>query len=245
MKYFHSSSMVFLFVLLSSVLLCGQVMNGQGRKATTVVSPTTILPGENILTFSNPNGIQEIKPMFDSLTASLTELEMLDQVADCSDSVRLSLNVNAISQTLAVRFMVIDCNKSRRIFSLKNFKLILEDFVFPDAKVGDTVCQAFEIGLSKNAFGINKYVIDSIVPSVPNVIVQVDSWPIVVEMGTVYSYTVCFIAREVGEYRFGVSTWQSLVHDAGTTEMLPITDTGVIRVLPKEYEEPASPGGTR
>ncbi len=247
MKHFHYFLVFPLFALGSLVLSGGQNghVQGQQGKSKTTVYPTVLYPGENVLTFSNPDGIQEIKPMFDSLTTSLMDIEVLDPVADCPDSLRLRLKVNTVSQGLTVRFMVTDCNKKRRVFVLKNFKCILEEFTFPDVEVGDTVCQKFEIGLSDNEFGVRQYVLDSIVPSVPNAIVQVDSWPITINVGTIYSYTVCFVAREVGEHKFGVSVWQSIVHPTGKTQVLPITDTGVVRVVPKEYDSSPSPGGMR
>ena len=210
------------------IVLSG-VMYGQAASSY----PTELYSGENIITLKAPGGIRSIQANFDSLTSSLTEIHGMGGIGDlsgCPDSHKVQLRLNTASQPVNVRFTVIDCAGRQHQVILTNKTWRLDEVPFPDAEVGDTICRPFQIGLT----GIVSEYLDSI--SIPmDQVFQRYSFPppLPLRAGSNYRYTVCFVAEKPGEYRFPVMTWIRRTQPAGGYTNYAVSDTGVVRVLPK------------
>ncbi len=212
----------------------------------TTMYPTELYPGENVLTFYNPDGIAEITPMLDSLTASLTDIEIRDASADCSDSIVVRITVKTMSQSLNNRFMVTSCKKKRQVFTLRNCVWnIIDVFAFPDVQVGDTSCRTFRAGTGSSLDEEGEF-IESITASAPQVFFRYhpDSIPpLYHSYEHVYFYDVCFVADMPGDYKFHVMHQIRRSQPAGGHTTFIVADTGVVRVLPREHTGLPSPGG--
>ena len=218
------------------VLLSG-VMYGQASSY-----PTELYSGENIITLKAPAGIRSIEALFDSSTASLVEIRGMGGIGDlsgCPDSHKVQLHVNTVTQTLRVQFVVVDCNGKRNPVGLTNRIWRLDEVLFPDAEVGDTICRPFQIGLQTiGGFGgipatTGEY-LDSVSVPIPQVFLRYSfPPPLQIRTGSNYRYNVCFVADKPGVYRFPVLTWMRRTQPADGYTNYAIADTGVIRVLPK------------
>ena len=249
MSRFYSISSTIALIALFFVLQQGLLGQGEAlpERSKTTVYPTELYPGENVLTFYNPDGIKDIEPMFDSLTTSMTELEMLDTVSGCSDSVIVRLKVKTGSPRLSNRFMVTSCKKKRQVFVMQNRVWYTDMFVLPDIEAGDTSCQKFWAGRAENFHGEGEF-IESITASAPQVFFSYhpDSIPpLYRSYEHVYFYSVCFVADIPGDYNFHVMHRIRRDQPAGGHTTFVVADTGVVRVLPRESEEIPSPGETR
>ncbi len=206
--------------------------------------PTELYPGENVLTFYNPDGIQEFKPAFDSLTASKTELEILDVLADCPDSIVVRVKVNTVHDRLLSRFVVTSCSKMRQVLTLRNYVWFPDRHVFPDVQVGDTVCQRFEVGSGGQFPGEGEF-IESITVSTPQafLVFPPDSIPPLFRLYEhTYGYNVCFVGDVPNNYTFHVVHQIRRMQPAGGFTNYQVADTGVVRVVPRKSKESPSPG---
>lgn len=253
MKGFYKLPTIFLLAVVFFAALTTPVVQGEvfydkmlPERSRTTVYPTELYPGENVLTFYNPDGIVEIKPMLDSLTASLTDIEILDASADCSDSMVVRITVKTMSQSLNNRFIVTSCKKKPQAFALRNCVWnIVDVFAFPDVIVGDTSCRTFRAGSGSN-FDEEGEFIESIVASVPQVFFRYhpDSIPpLYYSYEHVYFYDVCFVADMPGNYKFHVMHHIRRSQPAGGHTTFVVADTGIVRVLPRGDTGLPSPGG--
>lgn len=236
------------FVLFAAVLFLPQhlVVHGEilPERSNTTVYPTELYLGENLLTFSNPDGIQELRPLFDTAVADLVECSILGDIDGCSDSVQMRVLVRTLMEPLNMRFVATGCNKKRQVLSMKNVRWILDEVVFPTVEIGDTVCRPFRVRMSSTMRETTGLVVDSITHSVPNIFVQVDeSLPLQQTIKANHTFTVCFVAVEPGEYRFAVPTWIRRQQPTEGLTNYPVADTGIVRVIPRRSEDLPSPGG--
>lgn len=218
----------------------GAVEEGVGRFE---VYPSEVYPGENILTVTHSDGISEIRPMFDSLTKALTTVELLDDLSTCPDSARMRVHVGTSDRKLSMRFIATSCSKRRQVIMMKNRYWILQEFPFPDVKVGDTVCRSFYIGLRLPEGTIDQYYIDSFTTPAPNIYVDgLGEMPAYLRNDARHSYTVCYVAKAPGMYRFPVTAWIRRFQPVDGLTNYPIADTGVVQVLPNNAEGTPSTG---
>ncbi len=253
MKCFYNFPTIFalamaFFVVQATPVVQGEVLQKKmlPERNITTVYPTELYPGENVLTFHNPDGIQEIKPMFDSLTISATELEM-PTLDDCPDSVVVRVKVNTARYRLNCRFMVTSCAKKRQVFIMRNRAWQLDVLRFPDVQVGDTTCRKFWAGRASSVEDDGE-LIESITSTAPQVffVFPPDSIPPVYHpMDVVYFFDVCFVADAPGNYTFPVRHQIQRSQPAGGHSSYIVADTGLVRVLPRESIELPSPGGQR
>ncbi len=234
-------------VLFAAVLFLQQhlVVHGEmlPERSNTTVYPTELYLGENLLTFSNPDGIQELRPLFDTVVADLVECSVLGDIDGCSDSVQMRVLVRTLMEPLNMRFVVTGCNKKRQILSMKNVRWILEDVVFPTVEVGDTACRPFRVRMSSTMRETTGLVVDSISPSASNIFVQdLASFPLQQTIKVNRTFTACFVAVEPGVFRFAMPTWIRREQPAGGFTNYQVADTGTVRVIPRKSEERPSPG---
>ena len=248
MKRFDNLPTIFFLAVAFLVLQAKPVMQGEvlPERSKTTVYPTELYPGENVLTFYNPDGIQDIKPMFDSLATSMTDLEMLDPLTDCPDSVILRVKVKTVSQGLNNRFMVTSCKKKRQVFAVRNrIWSIIDVFALPDTQVGDTSCRTFRAGTGSTLGNTGEF-IESITASIPQVFFSYhpDSIPpLYHSYEHIYFYDVCFVGDMPGDYKFQVMHRIRRDQPAGGHTTFVVADTGVVRVLPHTHSELPLPGG--
>ena len=246
MKRFLSIAGLFFLVLAFPGLLMNKdVPENHEHRDKVTVYPTELYPGENVLTFTHTTGIKEIKPMLDSLATSLTEISGHVGFEECSKSVKVSVKVNTPTRRINVRFMVTDCNKRRQVFSMRNRVWHLEEVTLPDVEVGDTACGQFRVWGVNASNGKGEY-LDSVYSYQPQVFFSYlpDSVPpLLLPNGSTYLYTVCFAADKPGDYKFGVVHQIRREQPAAGHKVFEIADTGIVRVLPRNYDGMPSPGG--
>lgn len=218
----------FVFLLLMSTVARAQVATHY---------PTELYSGENIITIKAPNGIRSIEAVFDSMTASLTEIHGMGGVGDlggCPDSHKVQIRVNTATVGLNVRFRVTDCRNNTTVLVCTNRTWRLDEVPFPDAEVGDTICRPFQIGLAGfGGIGTTEY-LDSISVMTPDGYATYSfPPPLQLTSGSNYRYNVCFIAKKPGVYRFPVITWMRRAQPADGYTNYAVADTGVVRVVRK------------
>lgn len=246
MKRFLSiAGLFFLMVAFPALLLNKDLPEQPEHRDKVTAYPTELYPGENVLTFTHSTGIREIKPMLDSLATSLTEISGHDDFDECSNTVDVHVKVNTPARRINVRFMVTDCNKRRQVFSMQNRVWHLEEVILPDVEVGDTACGRFRVWRVNAPNGKGEY-LDSVYSHQPQVFFSYppDSVPpLLLPNGSTYLYTVCFAADKPGEYKFGVVHQIRREQPAAGHKVFNIADTGIVRVLPRNYGGVPSPGG--
>lgn len=208
-----------------------------GGTGTVITAyPQELYAGENVITFSTSGGISRIEALFDKTTQSFTEIVAQDfrALEGCPDSYTVWLRVNTVSTPLSVQFRVTDCENRAQMMTFNNRTWRLDEVPFSDVVVGDTVCRPFQIGLAGvGAFG-GQEVLDSVSVPMPGAFLRFGSMgapPKPLESGSTYRYTVCFVAKEPGTYRFPVITWMRRSQSAGGYTNYPVADTAVVRVL--------------
>lgn len=212
----------------------------------TLLYPSILYPGENVLTFSNPDGIESIRPMFNEAMHEYYTIETLKESYHCADSVQVRVTIHAASVVIGARFVVTDCNKRRKLFPMRNFTWLIDTVEYDDMYVGETQCQRFRIGVGKQ-LGEDGEFIDSITCAVPGVSFQFSEMkepPILLPPDREFRYyTVCFCPESPGEYRFPVLVWTRRPEPSGGHGSTPVGDTAHVVVLPREGEVPPSTGG--
>lgn len=208
-----------------------------GWSQTASSYPKELYAGENIITFRAPDGIRSIEAMFDSLTASMTEIHGIGGIGDlsgCLDSHKVQIRVNTASVPLNVRFKITDCKNKTQMLMFTNRTWRLDEVPFPDAEVGDTICRPFQIGLNGIGGPDGAEYLDSISVMTPDGYATYSfPPPLQLTVGANYRYNVCFIAKKPGVYRFPVITWMRRREPADGYTNYAVADTGVVRVVRK------------
>lgn len=198
--------------------------------------PSELYAGENVLTFYLPEGIENIRPVFDSLTESLTDVrpEDIGTFENCRDSQSVRIRLHTASHALNLRFRITGCTGIARMTRVLNRTWRLDEVPFKDVVAGDTACRPFQIGLTGlPGLGGGEY-LDSISVPMPGAFVRYGedgAPPLRLDGGVLYRYFVCFAPKEPGTYRFPIITWMRRPQPAGGYTNYPVADTAVVRVL--------------
>lgn len=202
------------------------------------IYPKELYPGPNVLTFVDPEGIGEIKPLL--VADGNVSIDSISVSENCSDTAQVYLHVESVERRTTCRFIVADCSKRRQIFALTLKNWTLQHFPFPDVHAGDSICRDFRI----NNGGVNDggdQRIDSITCSNPNVSLHLkNQTPFTIEAGTEYLYDVCYVTDQPGTYVFSVVTWMRRKQPNGGYENFQLGDTGSITVLPSKLPSNSS-----
>lgn len=198
--------------------------------------PSELYARENVLTFYLPEGIESIRPVFDSLAESLADVrpEDIGTFENCRDSQRVRIRLHTVSRALDLRFRITDCAGIARMTRVPNRTWRLDEVPFKDVVAGDTACRPFQIGLAGlPGLGGGEY-LDSISVPMPGAFVRYGedgAPPLRLDGGVLYRYFVCFAPKEPGTYRFPIITWMRRPQPAGGYTNYPVADTAVVRVL--------------
>lgn len=198
--------------------------------------PSELYAGENVLTFYLPEGIESIRPVFDSLAESLTDVrpEDIGTFENCRDSQSVRIRLHTASHALNLRFRITGCTGIARMTRVLNRTWRLDEVPFKDVVAGDTACRPFQIGLTGlPGLGGGEY-LDSISVPMPGAFVRYGedgAPPLRLDGGALYRYFVCFAPKEPGTYRFPIITWMRRPQPAGGYTNYPVADTAVVRVL--------------
>ncbi len=242
MKHFRYFLLMSFGVLTLSVLMGGCAVkntgfpHGQYTGREIQAYPTELYSTDNVITLINPDGIQAIKPIFDSVTASLVKIKSVDDLSSYPDTATVHLYLYTVAQSVNVQFLVTDAKGRRSKVFLSNRTWQIDEVSFPEVMVGDTVCQPFQVGTAfggPNGSGTGEF-LDSISMSVP------EAWlrssyppPIQIRPNSTYRYRVCFSAPVAGDYKFAVIGWMRRAQPAGGFTNYPVADRALVTVLPK------------
>ncbi|MCE2504624.1 MAG: hypothetical protein J4G05_11300 [Chlorobi bacterium] len=216
-----------LFALISMLFFAGFASL---RAQRPTISPSVIYPGENVLTISTLSGIRGIRVrIHNPRHAPFVQLRKTGIIDGCPTAREIEMRIEVASEPVLLRVYVETCDG--RIDSVNvrlNDTWNLDEVPFPDAEVGEEVCRPFRIYTGRGVY------LDSISIPEPQASLRFSfPPPLRIEVGTTYRYNVCFKADKPGIYKFPVITWIQRRQPSGGYTNYPVTDTGVIRVLPK------------
>ncbi|MCB0713624.1 MAG: hypothetical protein KDD67_14950 [Ignavibacteriae bacterium] len=193
----------------------------------TQISPRTLYSGPNALTIKNVNGISSISVRSGAEDVSWS-VEGAGFFPDCPEEQEILISIETVSKSAQILVEVVDCNQneSAEWVQVQNKIWTLDEVIFPDVRVGQTVCRPFRVSTAQ------REILDSVTfPSnFPLTFESEPEFPVEV-FGTIFWYNVCFTGKKPGVYVFPVITWMRREEPAGGYKTYAVADTGRIRVI--------------
>ncbi|MGE3799627.1 MAG: hypothetical protein AB7H80_01255 [Candidatus Kapaibacterium sp.] len=193
----------------------------------TQIFPRTLYSGPNVLTIKNVNGISSISVRSGAEDVSWS-VEGAGYFPNCPEEQEILISIETVSKSAQILVEVVDCNQneSAEWVEVQNKIWTLDEVIFPDVRVGQTVCRPFRVSTG------GREILDSVTfPSnFPLSFESVPDFPVDV-FGTTFWYNVCFTGKKPGVYKFPVITWMRREEPAGGYKTYAVADTGRIRVI--------------
>ena len=194
------------------------------------VSPSTLYPGENIVTVESSAGIRTVRVIPPRGMEGYVEARKTGIIGGCPNSRDIEISISTASVPIVISVYVEECDGGAETFRVRmDQSWQVATLYLPDAEVGEEVCRQFSITSNEG-----NYYLDSVSIPEPQAFTRFsDPPPYLIFSDIPYHYNVCFKAEKPGIYKFPVITWIRRERSEGGYTTYPVADTGIIKVVEK------------
>ena len=207
--------------------------------AQVTIYPSELYSSQNVLTVRVPGGIRSISVRH---TSNMT-VTGTGTFAGCPIERTLDVFVETVDQEATLNVTIVDCRgrSYQKQLNRGGQSWRLDQVAFGTVEAGSTRCQNFHIAVDQRG----DEVLDSVTVNDPRVRIKLPGrLPYRLRRNEEYEYMVCFTADQPGVYTFPVTTWMRRTQSAGGYTTYPVSDTGIVRVVPKTIDRTTPPSDT-